>query len=212
MKLTKYEHACFTVEKDGTLLVVDPGGWTTDLPKLDNVTAIVVTHEHPDHYDVDALNALIARNPNSVVYAHKDIISQLSDVLPSQAVAAGETVKTGVFMIEFFGGKHATIHPDLELVANLGVMINDAIYYPGDSFTEPGKAVDVLALPVVAPWMRLSEALDFVKSVKPRHVFPTHDAIASDNGKALFDRMVPIFAEQVGSTYQRLSGPLEIDG
>lgn len=212
MKLTKYEHACFTIEKDGKLLVVDPGGWTTDLPALESVVAIVVTHEHADHYDLNALGALIAHNPDAVIYAHADITKQFGDTLPSQAVAAGDKVNIGPFILEFFGGTHATIHPDLDLVANLGVMVNDKVYYPGDSFTVPEKPVDVLALPVTAPWMKLSEAIDFVAVVKPRFVFPTHDAIASDNGKALPDRMVPMFAEKAGATYQRLTGPIEIDG
>lgn len=211
MKLTKYEHACFTVEKDGKLLVVDPGIWTTDLGAPENVIAIVVTHEHPDHFDPNALGALIAHNPDAIIYGHEDIVKQLGDTLPNSTVSSGDSVIAGPFQLEFFGGSHATIHPSFPNVANLGVMINNTIYYPGDALSQPAKPVAVLALPVVAPWMKLSDAMDYVTEVKADIVFPTHDAIASDSGKQLPDRMIPHFVEAYGGTYQRLNSPLEVD-
>jgi len=210
--LTKYEHACFTLEKDGKLLLVDPGAYTTNLPALESVVAIVVTHEHADHFDPNALGAIAAHNPEVVMYAHENITRQFGDTLQHQAVAAGQTVQIGPFRLKFFGGEHAIIHPDIPAVANLGVMVNDRLYYPGDSFSLPDAPVDILALPTAAPWMRMSEAFDFLVKVKPRFAFPTHDAIASEVGKELADRMVPMFAEKIGATYLRLNEPIEIDG
>ena len=64
MKLTKYEHACFTLETAGEVLVVDPGSFTDDFVVTDNIAAIVVTHEHADHFDPDKLAAIYAKNPN----------------------------------------------------------------------------------------------------------------------------------------------------
>lgn len=210
MKLTKYQHACFTLEQDGKLLIVDPGVWTTDLDSPENVVAIVVTHEHPDHFDPNALGALIAHNPDAVIYAHENITRQFGDTLPHQAVSAGETISVGPFALEFFGGEHAVIHPSMPVVANLGVMINGVVYYSGDSFTKPDKPVKVLALPVTAPWLKISEVMDFLTDVKPDLAFPTHDAIASDFGRALPDRMLPGFAESYGGKYQRLDSPIEV--
>ena len=212
MRLTKYEHACFTLEKDGKLLVVDPGAYTTDLPALESVAAIVVTHEHADHFDVSALGAIIAHNPDARIFAHESITRQFGDTLPHSSVVAGEGIEAGPFKLEFYGGDHAVIHPDIPGIANLGVMIDGMVYYPGDSFTQPKRPVDVLALPTAAPWMKMSEAFDFLTTVKPRLAFPTHDAISSDAGKQLADRMMPMFAEKVGATYMRLTEPLEIDG
>lgn len=211
MKLTKYEHTCFTLEKDGKLFVVDPGAYTTDLPALESVVAVVVTHDHPDHFDPNALSAIIAHNPDAMIYAHESITKQFGDTLPHTAVDVGQTVEAGPFILEFFGGEHATIHPDMPTPANLGVMINDKVYYPGDSFSLPGKPVDVLALPTAAPWMKMSEAFDFLSEVKPRLAFPTHDAIASDAGKGLADTMTPMFAEKAGTSYVRIVEPLQID-
>jgi L-ascorbate metabolism protein UlaG (beta-lactamase superfamily) len=212
MKLTKYEHACFTLEKDGKILVVDPGNFTTDLGAIDNVVAIVITHEHPDHFDPSALDAFIARSPDAVIYAHEGITNQLSSDFLATPVTAGEVVEATPFTLEFLGGDHAIIHSSYPHIDNLGVMINNVIFYPGDSFTSPDKPVEVLALPVTAPWLKISEAMDFLAQIKPTLAFPTHDAIASDKGKALVDRILGGVAREHGSKYQRLTEPVEIDG
>ncbi len=211
MKITKYKHACFTVEHEGKLLVVDPGGFTTDLGAPENVVAIVVTHEHGDHFDVTALGALIAHNPDALVVAHHNVTRQFGDHLPSHTVSVGDTVDIGPFQLEFFGGDHAVIHPDIPLIANLGVMINNRIFYPGDSFVNPGKPVDTLALPVAAPWLKIQEVIDYLMEIQPRIAFPTHDAILSSTGKSLPDNILPTFAKKVGTAYQRIDGaPLNV--
>lgn len=207
MKITKYEHACFTVEENGQVLVVDPGAYTTDFVVPANAVAVVITHEHPDHMDKTHLQAIAAANPDVVFISHGDITSQLGE-FKTMDVVAGEGVKVGAFQLEFYGGKHATIYADMPAVANVGVMINDRLYYPGDSFALPEREVEVLALPVSAPWMKISEAIDFAKAVKPRMIFPTHDAVLSDFGKGLPDRLVPSFVPD--AEYQRLHEPLDV--
>lgn len=210
MKLTKFEHACFTVEKDGQVLVVDPGAFTTDFVIPVGVVAIFITHEHPDHFDKSRLQAIVDKNPDAVILAHESITSQLSG-FKTQAVTANEGIKIGEFELEFFGGKHAMITPERPIVPNLGILINKRVYYPGDSFTIPETyTIDVLALPVGAPWLKISETVDFLQQVKPRLAFPTHDGVLSAFGKSLPDRMLPDVATTVGSTYQRLVEPIEI--
>ncbi len=210
MKITKYEHACFVVEENGESLVVDPGGWTTDLVIPDNVVGVIITHEHADHLNKDYLKVITDGNPDATVIAHERIISQVSE-FRSKPVVANEGLKVGHFELEFFGGQHATIADSIPLVPNLGVLINGRLYYPGDSFALPtDRQVEVLALPVAAPWMKISEAMDFLTNVKPKLVFPTHDAILSDTGKALADRLMPPIAEKAGAEYRRLHKPLEI--
>lgn len=212
MKVTKYEHACFTIENEGKLLVIDPGGWTTTLGTPENIVGIVITHEHADHFDPAMLAALIAQNPDATIISHGDIITQLDNSLPRRAVKPGDSMSVGPFRLEFFGGQHATIHPNIPTIANLGVLINEAIYYPGDSFVRPDKTVTALALPVAAPWLKISEAMDFLTDVKPTVTFPTHDAILSDQGKGLVDRLLSPVAATIGAHYQRIDQtPLEIN-
>lgn len=209
MKLTKYEHACFTVEKDDQLLVVDPGGLSTDFVALENIVAVVVTHEHFDHLDKEQLAAIIDKNPDAIIIGPIAVVSQI-ETFQTQAIAAGETMSVGPFTLTFTGGKHAVIHPDTPVVANIGVLINDLLYYPGDSFTLPGGAVDTLALPVSAPWMKVSEAMDFLMTVMPRLAFPTHDALLSEAGKSVADNWLNGIAEKNGIEYRRLTETVDI--
>ncbi len=209
MKLTKYEHACFTIEKDDQLLVVDPGGFTTDFMPPTNVVAIVITHEHGDHLDHTRLAAIIDQNPTAIIVAHPSITTHIES-FQTRSVLPGDHSTVGAFDLTFYGGDHAVIYPDIPVVANLGVLINEHVYYPGDSFTRPNVPVDVLALPIGAPWLKLSEAVDFIREVKPRLAFPTHDAVLSDTGKDLADRILPQLLEKHDIVYQRITEPLII--
>lgn len=209
MKLTKYEHACFTVEDDGKVLVVDPGGLSADFIPPENIVAIVVTHEHFDHFDTEQLAGIIDKNPDAVIIGPEAVTSQI-ETFQTRPVNAGDKVEIGSFRLAFHGGKHALIHQSKPIVANLGVMINDLLYYPGDSFTLPGVPVDTLALPAGGPWMKEGEAMDFLATIKPRLAFPTHDALLSDAGKSVSDDWLSGYAAENGIEYRRLAKSIEI--
>lgn len=204
MQLTKYEHACFTLEKDDQLLVVDPGEWSSDFISPSNVIAIVITHDHGDHFDHEQLEAVIDENPDAVIVGPETVTSQI-EVFQTKTIQAGDSLDIGPFHLEFFGGKHASIHPSIPAAANIGVLINDLLYYPGDSFVLPGRPVDTLALPVAAPWLKISEAMDFLMQIRPRLAFPTHDAVLSQIGKELVDGRLSATAQEQDTTYQRLT-------
>lgn len=190
MKLTKYEHACFTVEKDNQLLVIDPGGYTTDFIPPNHVVGVVITHEHADHFDQELIASIIDKNPTAIIIGDASITSSI-EAFSTKAVNAGDKLTVGPFSLEFFGGAHASIHAAFPAPMNLAVLINDLLYYPGDSFHIPaGRSVDTLALPVAAPWLKINEVLDFLLAVRPRAAFPTHDAILSAVGKDLVDQLV----------------------
>lgn len=205
MKLTKYEHACFTVEDGGQVLVVDPGDYSTDFIAPSNVAAIVITHQHADHFDHEHIAAIMNENPNATIIADESVTSQLA-AYKTQTVSAGEVTTIGEFTLEFFGGKHALIHDTLPIISNLGVFINDTVYYPGDSFTLPNKPIDVLALPIGAPWLKIGEAVDFFIATKPLLAFPTHDAVLSNIGKTLGDNLLSVIAEKHATVYRRIDG------
>jgi L-ascorbate metabolism protein UlaG (beta-lactamase superfamily) len=209
MKLTKYGHACFTLEKDGKVLVVDPGGISPDFIVPEHVVAIVVTHEHADHFDPDVLAAIYDLNPTSILISTSEVITHMPDH-EGHIAEPNESFTVGPFELQFTGGTHAVIYPTIPLINNFGVMINHRLYYPGDSFAPAPETVDVLALPVSAPWLKFSEAIDFMIATKPRLVFPTHDAIYSSAGNGIVDRLVPLLASPYAITYQRLDGSIEI--
>ena len=210
MELVKYNHACFTVEKDGQLLVVDPGNFSDDFIAPANVVAVIITHEHADHFDHEQIAAIVDKNPEAVIVAHPSITSQI-EVFTTHSALPGTKLRVGPFDLLFYGGQHAVIHDDIPVIPNLGVLVNDLLYYPGDSFVLPdGASIDTLALPVAGPWMKLSEAMDFLVAAGPRLAFPTHDALLSGAGKSVADRLLGGVAAKHNIEYQRITGSLEI--
>lgn len=206
MKLTKFQHACFTLEKDGATLVVDPGVFSHDFIAPKRVDGIIITHEHPDHLDPALMQRLIAEHPKATIIAHSSITSQFAQS-PTLTVNAGEPQSFGPFTLQFFGGIHAPIADGVDVPPNLGILIDESLYYPGDSFAVPeGVSVQTLALPVSAPWLNFAQVRNFLAAVKPELVFPTHDGILSEDGKQLAEQMVGGFAHSQGILYKRLDG------
>lgn len=201
MRITKLEHAAFILEKDGAKLIVDPGNFSRPLPDPSGVAAIVITHEHADHWDAPHLQSVLAANPAAPIYGPQGVKDAASD-FDVTVVAPGDSVVAGPFELSFFGGRHAVIHSSIPVVDNVGVSVDGgAVYYPGDSFAVPdGIEVDVLAAPSSAPWLKIGEAIDFVLAVKPRRAFPTHEMINSDAGKAMARARIEWAAQQDGGS------------
>ena len=204
MRVTKQEHACLILESSGKTLVIDPGIFTTALVGLTDVVAVVITHEHGDHWTADQLTRILKRNPDAKLYGPEGVALAATD-FDIIIVKDGDTINAEPFSLRFFGEKHAVIHSSIPIVDNVGVLVNDALYYPGDSFTVPeGVEVDVLAAPVGAPWLKIGEAIDFVLAVRPRRAFATHEMVLSTAGKAMGGDRLKWAAEQGGGEYVAL--------
>jgi L-ascorbate metabolism protein UlaG (beta-lactamase superfamily) len=184
MKLTKYEHACLVLENNGDTLVVDPGSFTRDVVGLSGVVAIVITHEHADHWTPAQLDHIIALNPGVRIFGPAGV-AQNAVGYPVTTVTPGERISVGSFTLEFFGGLHATIHSSIPVIDNVGVLVNETLYYAGDSFALPGIPVNTLAVPAGAPWLKIAEVMDYVTAIAPRRSFPTHEMVLSAAGKAM---------------------------
>ncbi|HSW77725.1 MAG TPA: MBL fold metallo-hydrolase [Candidatus Chromulinivoraceae bacterium] len=209
MKLTKYEHACFTVQKDVQLLVVDPGGLSADFIAPSNVVGVVITHEHGDHFDLEQIANIMDKNPDAIIVGPRSVTSHI-ETFTSRTIEPGDKLTIGMFQLEFFGGEHAEIHRTIPIIPNVGVLIDDLLYYGGDSYTLPKRPVDTLAVPAGAPWLKMGEAMDYMSAIKPRFAFPTHDAVLSDTGKEFADGLFAWLAERYGIEYKRLEEPVEI--
>lgn len=206
MKLTKYQHACLVVEKEGTTLVVDPGTYSHDFIIPSRVDGIVITHEHPDHFDEKLIQKVLASHPKATIIAHESITGRYTNYT-SIAAKVNEQFTIGALNLQFFGGSHASISDSIPVPPNLGVLIDGHLYYPGDSFAIPeGVQVKELALPASAPWLKISEAMEFLSQIKPTFTFPTHDAILSKEGKELVDRLLGAVASGQNTQYKRLDG------
>ena len=203
MRLTKFEHAALQLEKNGRRLFIDPGSFTTAITEAQNTVAVVITHEHADHWTPDQLRRILDASPDAVVYGPSGVVAAAKDV-PVVEVRAGEVVEAGPFRLQFFGGRHAVIHSSIPVVDNLGVVVDDTLFYPGDSFADPAQQIDLLAVPVGAPWMKIADAIDYVLSVKPKRAFATHEMVLSVAGKQMGHDRLRWATEQVGGEYHAL--------
>ncbi len=203
MRLTKLPHACVRIEQDGASLVVDPGVFSAAAEALRGADAVLVTHEHPDHLDAAAVRA--AGVP---VYAHPDVLAAL-DGVPGQPVRPGDTVEAAGFEVRVFGDRHAYVHEDVPDLPNNAYLVGGRVYYSGDSWSRPDVPVETLLLPIGGPWVKLGEAIDFVRALAPQRAFPTHDAVLTGPGQQFSDTWVQ---QRGGTDYRRLEigSPVEL--
>ena len=188
MRITKFGHACVRVEHGGTALVIDPGGWT-EAEAVEGATAVLVTHEHPDHFLPDRLRAADAR-----VFTIEAVAARIRDDAPDlverlTVVAPGEEFDAGL-PVRAVGELHAVIHPELPRFHNSGYLVSDdrhRVFHPGDALTGPGQPIDVLCAPVSAPWLKASEAVDFAREVGAPRNLAIHDKVYSDAGLGIVD-------------------------
>ena len=201
MKIVKYRHACVRLEVDGRVLVIDPGNYS-ERSSVDGADAVILTHNHADHLDPDTVRAAFRANPDLLVLAPSDAVADLADLGDAvTAVRPGERHDLAGFRVRTFGGEHATIVDGFPVPTNVGYLVDESLYYPGDSFAVPDTAVETLLAPAAAPWMKMAETIAFVRAVDPAHVHPTHDALLNDAGLALVDAW---FERAGGADFRRL--------
>lgn len=206
MQITKFGHACVRIEHAGVTVLVDPGGFTGP-EALAGADAVLLTHEHPDHVDVGHLRALDC--PVFTVAAVADLIGRdAPDVAERvRVVAPGERFDAGLPVMAV-GELHAVIHPELARVHNSGYVVEAGarrVYHPGDALTGPGVDVDVLCLPVSAPWLKASEAIDFARAVGAPLNLAVHDRVYSEAGLGIVDGHLQRFLAPAGQEYVRLA-------
>jgi L-ascorbate metabolism protein UlaG (beta-lactamase superfamily) len=184
MRITKFGHACVRIEHEGSSVVLDPGVFT-EPEALDQASAVLITHEHADHVHPDLL-----RRSDAPIWTIEAVARLLREQAPDVAervtvVRPGDRLEVAGLPVEVVGEKHAVIHPDYDRFDNSGYLLTVgewSVYHPGDSLTGPGRPVDVLLAPVSAPWLKVSEAVDFVRAVGAPRSLGIHDRVYSDIG------------------------------
>ncbi|MGH7241501.1 MAG: MBL fold metallo-hydrolase, partial [Candidatus Saccharimonadales bacterium] len=162
-----------------------------------------ITHVHADHFDPGKVTAIATANPEVKIFTTDQVAGEINSDFVT-AVRVGEQYTADDITLEFFGGQHATImagYPPAGADHNVGVLVNDTLYYPGDSLAPCPKAHSVLAVPATAPWLKLIEAVEFMAQDSADEVFPTHNNIVNENGEGLLNRLLGSSAEQQGKTY-----------
>ena len=206
MRITKFGHACIRVEHDGVAVVIDPGVFT-EVGALDGADAVLITHEHADHYLPDHLRAT-----DAPVFTIDAVAAKIREDAPAVAervtiVAPGEEFDAGL-PVRAVGELHAVIHPEMPRFYNSGYVLtagDEKVYHPGDALTGPDEEVDLLCVPVSAPWLKTSEAIDFARAVKAPRNLAIHDRIYSEAGLKIVDGHMNAFLPREGLAYARLA-------
>jgi L-ascorbate metabolism protein UlaG (beta-lactamase superfamily) len=171
------------IKVNNLTILTDPGGFTTGQNEVTGIDVVLITHEHPDHLHIDSLKKVLEHNPGALVITNKSVGALLDkEQIQYQVVSHGQNIKIKDIVIEGFGEKHADIYKTITPVENTGYFINSALFYPGDALTNPGKPVEILALPVVGPWLKASEVIEYGLALMPKKVFPVHDGMVNEFG------------------------------
>jgi len=181
MTITKLGHCCLLIEiPAGTGVVrilTDPGIYSNSQNELKGIDFILITHEHSDHYHIESVKAVLANNSQAKIVTNSAVAALLKkEGIACTIVAHDQSVDLKGVSLKGWGTKHAVIYKEFGQVENTGYFIGGKLWYPGDNFTPIDWKIDVLALPVIAPWMKSSEAIEYAIALKPVKCFPVHDA------------------------------------
>ena len=182
MHITKFGHCCLLIEIDGKKVLTDPGTFTIEETKsLDGIDLVVISHEHADHFHVDSVKDVLARNPNAKVVSNSAVGKLLDEAgIPHEVLEGAGAREIAGVALAACDAKHEEIFEAYGQVQNTGYMIGGRLFYPGDAYADPGTAIDVLALPVAGPWCKIADALHYCIRMKPRMAFPVHDGMLGD--------------------------------
>jgi len=180
MQIQKFVHSCLLVTDGDARVLLDPGTFSRGFEELRGLTAVLITHQHADHVDLERLKPLLDANPDADLYADPESAAQLAAAgLAVTATEAGQELQLGGLAAKVIGKQHAVIHPDVPVVANVGYLLGGRLFHPGDALTVPAEPVELLALPTAAPWMKVAEAVDYLRAVAPRVAVPIHEAVTA---------------------------------
>jgi L-ascorbate metabolism protein UlaG (beta-lactamase superfamily) len=186
MKIKKLGHCCFVIETKGKKIMIDPGSYTiNEQVKEKDVDLILITHEHPDHFHIESLKKILENNPKAVIFTNDGVGKLLMEAEIKYEVLQDKIPKdfSGV-EVEAHDCKHEEIFQDFGQVLNTGYFIDKRLFYPGDSFYNLGKRVEILALPVAGSWTKIKDAITYALQIKPKICFPAHDGMLSSFGSS----------------------------
>jgi L-ascorbate metabolism protein UlaG (beta-lactamase superfamily) len=194
MRITHLGHSAVLVEVSDRRLLLDPGNFSDAWHSLTDLDAVIVTHQHPDHLDPEHVPALLAANPQALVYVEPQVVGKVP-LAGARPLGADSSVELGGVTISAVGGLHAVIHRDIPRIGNVGIVISASggptLFHPGDSLAEVPQGVDLVAIPAYGPWAAMGETIDFVRAVGAPQGFLIHEGLLNDRGRGLISSRIP---------------------
>lgn len=187
MRITHFGHSCILVEVGSTRLLIDPGNFSSGWDEAEGVDYLLITHRHADHADPERLPGYLATHPDIWVGVEASVADLLPFPVPVTRLNAGQRLTCGDFRVQTLGGNHAIIHRDIPRVTNLGYVISapgePALFHPGDALDVIPGNVDILGIPLQAPWSATKEVIDFVRQVGAARGLLIHDGLVNEPGR-----------------------------
>jgi L-ascorbate metabolism protein UlaG (beta-lactamase superfamily) len=211
MRLTKLGHACVRIEHGDTTVVIDPGLFT-EADALQGADAVLITHEHMDHFAEDRLRAAVEADPGLRIWTNRAVADQLEGIAAHvRVVGEGDAFDIDGLPVSVHGEWHAVIHPDIPRVGNVGFLLDGRLFHPGDALTLPPHRVDTLLLPIAGPWAKVSELIDYTREAGAARAVGIHEAVLSEVGQMVHGRLLGEGGPGTGTPFTQLKAGEQID-
>jgi L-ascorbate metabolism protein UlaG (beta-lactamase superfamily) len=205
MELTKQGHACVVISDGDQRIVIDPGSFT-DPAALDGATAVLITHEHPDHFEPQRLRAALDADPGLELWTNRSVAARLEGLGGRvHVVGHGDAVTVAGLDVRVHGELHAEIHPDIARIPNVGFLVGGRVFHPGDALTVPDEPVATLLVPLHAPWSKIAEVIDYERAVGADQAYAVHDGLLNETGLALVGGLLGERGPGTPTPYTRLA-------
>ena len=182
LEITFLGHGTLLMTYGGKTIHVDPYGEVADYTSLPRADLVLVTHEHFDHLDPKALQAIL--KPDTTVVASKACIVEL----PKAFILANGDTRTvlglSIEAVPAYNIAHKRpdgnpFHPKGSGNGYIVTFGDKRIYIAGDTENTPEmkalKAIDVAFLPMNLPYTMTPEMVaDAARAFRPRVLYPYH--------------------------------------
>lgn len=177
------KHGSIAIDIDGYLVYIDPVTiYGNDFAKLPKADAIMVTHEHHDHFDTKAIAELTSDTTRLIGSRRINELYGSGEVmLPGQTIEIpGEDIAVVATPAYNISPDHLQFHPKERQDDGFVFDIDGLrIYVAGDTENIPEmsdlKDIDIAFLPVNQPFtMTPQQAIEAVEVIKPKVFYPYH--------------------------------------
>ena len=182
--ITCIKHACIEINYNGTEIQVDPVGFgvhpTTDYNQFPKANIILITHEHKDHFDREAITCL--RTPATSIYSNTAVYNMFRNSIPlknGDSIVYAPDIKIEVVPAYNYTEGHTQFHPMGRDNGYILTLDGLRIYIAGDTEDIPEmeaiKNIDIAFLPCNQPYtMTIDQLVKAAKTIQPKVLFPYH--------------------------------------